>query len=534
ISRHEPMPLWLSSTISTLEPHHPLRKLVPELGPGKERSIQPPDGNGDDIFAFQPPEDAGTLLQVIPPIPYVEEANREPSERIYAHDPDSWDDAAKDHRVKDLASPLDMPREPSSIYGNDIDSQAEVADPPALSPHLPDSHISPHRPLSFISSTPGPARNITIPPSPMVLPHRTLSSHSFTLSPSGMSPQHTFIHPKATTPLDPETLATWKPFTKPGPGRIQQTILPSAQKSGEPHPYLHSPFIYPPLQAPLVDEQDEFMEGEESVHDVFAFSSSPGCPPTGPVRGLTPSAGNGLYDSDEIAPSHNPQFSMDDPGSLSHRYTPEPGELTVQPHWDKLMQAPSLPRDRFTTPDNYAPANNRRPLPLPLLYFDSPTEDPSSSSSPPRTAFIPDASGLDFSWAPGPGLFSNNRTASPNIRVPDEEADETGSIQWEIMCSNGRTPVRVAPETAVGLNAEREVYSERARTPGGVEETQKVFAPAPGIYLSPLRDGIYSQEEDEGSKIVVSAGLDVGSAEESRGGSMGSDHDSIESWSCQC
>ncbi|KAI0317970.1 hypothetical protein OF83DRAFT_1171546 [Amylostereum chailletii] len=70
ISRHEPMPLWLSSTISTLEPHHPLRKLVPELGPGKERSIQPPDGNGDDIFAFQPPEDAGTLLQVIPPIPH--------------------------------------------------------------------------------------------------------------------------------------------------------------------------------------------------------------------------------------------------------------------------------------------------------------------------------------------------------------------------------------------------------------------------------------------------------------------------------
>ncbi|TFY78554.1 hypothetical protein EWM64_g5459 [Hericium alpestre] len=166
-----------------------------------------------------------------------------------------------------------------------------------------------------------------------------------------------------------------------------------------------------------------------------------------------------------------------------------------------------------------------KPGPTYGVYFDSPTEDPSSSPLSSPHVYPLDVEELDFRWTPFVrDNQKTNLTLSPRIRQSDERAyspvprssepdadppmapsfrsmptlvlnekqdedmDEDVDGEWEVSI---RSHYQLPPSSLPVDNNE----------PESEDEDALAFAPAPGIFISPLHDG----PEEEAPQPVTDA-----------------------------
>jgi hypothetical protein len=154
------------------------------------------------------------------------------------------------------------------------------------------------------------------------------------------------------------------------------------------------------------------------------------------------------------------------------------------------------------------------------VYFDSPAEDP-SDSDPLQSAYELDYDSLDFQWAPfiqkckvdtlALKPFVVSQSADDDyyyeVRVdPEVEDDEEGPLYASVNLDSAQHERALSPNpfsfsvpfddvpTATPL----ETDESKAKTPTTPERpTPQFFAPAPGIFLSPLRDNEQSQSPEK-------------------------------------
>ncbi|KIJ67719.1 hypothetical protein HYDPIDRAFT_25194 [Hydnomerulius pinastri MD-312] len=173
------------------------------------------------------------------------------------------------------------------------------------------------------------------------------------------------------------------------------------------------------------------------------------------------------------------------------------------------------------------------------VYFDSPTEDPSFSDPLEPDAYELDLNAIDFRWQPF--LRSNAREEDPSKQVDSTtrsqsfgftvSEDENDQLEWEARITMDHADLNATASVGLPLfssqDPQDEVYLEfspdatqqtgvapstnavlepsgpNTQSPPATNETKEVetvFAPAPGIFISPLRDRPPSPQECTGDR----------------------------------
>ncbi|KAJ7647346.1 hypothetical protein FB45DRAFT_196525 [Roridomyces roridus] len=178
----------------------------------------------------------------------------------------------------------------------------------------------------------------------------------------------------------------------------------------------------------------------------------------------------------------------------SEPHNQEDDALLLEPYYAASSPAQENGTDVFSTPGpGYAP---------PPVYFDSPTADP--ESDPLQPGYELDS--LDFRWEPFIQKAAADDYYYETRAEPDGEDDEDGQLYMKISMEPARSPsctpfsFAPPPDTTPAKTPERSAPA--------------CFAPAPGIFISPLR-GSGAEESPKHAAAVE--------------GSQTSD-DSIEDW----
>ncbi|KAG5638641.1 hypothetical protein H0H81_011360 [Sphagnurus paluster] len=437
------LPEWLCSTLSTLAAQHPLRLLLPrtssEAGETPEPQVLGPvDTETDPIFAFSPQE-------------LTHEVQEQQSIDVNQNAPDLF--LASDAPFS-LVSPRYPTVQPQPRTGNYDQSTLAAAFIPfstsASSP--PYTHAQPHRSaldvglariqtsswpsfedLDFVPfSTPGPlstltsASNITIQDHPLRFKLQT---------------------DKTDTAAEHHSL----PSGIPG-SCVSPLAKSSASSDGGANNTAHAETCLPPYHAAPSDPAPAYFSDDIPEYSYYEDS-------------LTYSSSSGP-----------PQETFVDSSILPKIFaTPGPGYCAPRP-----------------------------------IYFDSPTEDP-SDSDPLQPGYEIDVSELDFRWEPfirkGPTEELEDRRvdAEPpheirNIWTQEHDAkheytDTTPHPEhlWSVVTPERRepspNPFRFSLDVGA-LNDTPPRTPTRECAPQELEPQQPpapAFAPAPGIYISPLR-----------------------------------------------
>ncbi|KAI0043655.1 hypothetical protein FA95DRAFT_1574962 [Auriscalpium vulgare] len=591
----EGMPDWLTNTLSTLQPTHPLRRLMPGLKspprkPKRRHSSMtyvsetlPEVVSGGSVFAFKPPE------------------TQAPSPR-----PDSAPDAPQ--------------LEPTAIA------------PPSSENGVP---ILMHPELDAVQHSPGLEEDATF----VSLAPAFVYQHEASRSLSPQSPlMPTSIPDNESSPASlQDTAVSVLPFSRPGPAnqwcppRPPRPIqAPRISRASGPHPDLsvlpahnlgtgntaplnddiRSHFIAsrPPADRPLLTpSKSNFSASLRSDHAAFLDTRRPSIPlvklvrfhsvpqmpenvsdsdwqpfsKPGPLTGLRSPRRQLPYSGNLSTPPDDPQINAEEEDLGIFRFSSSPPlgdasasaeyeEHTVPPHACLSRSSSQLEpavigvgaHHGATRPElasGYTPSGASPRL----LYFASPTEDPSSPHQ-----LEADAPPHDL----GVGFGSDHDTGSPDtlqslwaavIQCDAPYEHEAPPYQQYIpqppLSSTAfhDAPPTLAPDGSAidclqdddGVSEEGWVHIQAPVTPAQAplslpdehEEPAvvKPFAPAPGIYVSPLKPQDAISPWDDDPKVdqgeVLRGGQAIDDIEEvapaGHGGSQASEHDSIESWS---
>lgn len=162
------------------------------------------------------------------------------------------------------------------------------------------------------------------------------------------------------------------------------------------------------------------------------------------------------------------------------------------PHADIELPPATKPSSRIKNPFS-TPGPRFYAAVRPGIYFDSPTEDP-SDSDPLELPQGFQVDELDFRWEPFMRHERRKRDEDVQIRGEDDSMDSSISNEMgfevhkdspELQSCDIPTPSVELAENALSPISNQRVEQMRSATPE--PKAQPVFAPAPGIFISPLR-----------------------------------------------
>lgn len=252
-------------------------------------------------------------------------------------------------------------------------------------------------------------------------------------------------------------------------------------------------------QRPLSTDHETFA----SMSSLEDYDQHESCLPQYAASLSDPAPG---YSSDEI-PDYNAYYEdhlTDDSGS--------------DPHFDQsLLDAHEVSNFYATPGPAFCPS---RPI-----YFDSPTENP-SDADPLDPGYKIDYDALDFRWEPFNRKGTEDDVIAPSYNTPQHQIykifDEHEFTNAEVD-NLPFTPERILSpgpfhfvhdiENSPGISAV--VHTDTHEQPpvsqpktSELQSTAPVFAPAPGIYISPLRDTVDAVEPPSPSPASVCTLLD--------------------------
>ncbi|GJE94971.1 hypothetical protein PsYK624_111480 [Phanerochaete sordida] len=491
----EEMPPWLSSTVAALQSNHPLRDLIPA------DNAHIPSGNAtlvqellahhapveEEVFAFQPPSPQPTVFDE--PVPYA--------------DPDLVEDFERGTHFPTLIRPEPLRRIPS----------------PAPLPAHPSARAPPHLPDPLADSQHFHARR----PSP---PARSAHSTGASIAGADNGAHHPRYQPSFALPsptafeFDDSVLHS-PPFSKPGP--LAPSPVPAARLLVSP-PVLLSPSVLDPAHpmplpfstpGPLaigVINPQRVADAANGGTPAFSRAQSSLNPNPRAYRLDQPFfTTNTAARRDMLLDSPLPPS---DPESLS---SPLP---RIQPHQPILHPRHPGHLETARIPDVFS-----TPGPAARIYFDSPIEDPVGSDplGPEDYELDLDYANLDFRWEKfergelptilvgrqdqsrrnlreEPGKPHPSRSVVPARREPSVvTTDDEFSPEKHPRLENVAENLALAGTPTAGFDGHSQTADEDplpqddapavldVHTPQERSAQRPAFAPAPGIYISPLR-----------------------------------------------
>jgi hypothetical protein len=293
------------------------------------------------------------------------------------------------------------------------------------------------------------------------------------------------------------------PFSTPGPGSLVSMENPRSK----------SPRL------PAIPEDPRIIIDLDTAlfPDSIPFSKP------GPTSLVTTSMSSLLENTSSLRPSADPRL----PSYIASLSDTVPGYSSDDiPYWNAHCDDPFA--DDSASDPSFDPANTQ---PLPDLfatpgpgyrspqriYFDSPTEDPSSDSLQP--GYDIDYETLDFHWEPFNRKdtdVTERKETIPSIPLqhagfgvyvdtePDRQEIFQATKQEQLHPPPSHRPVSPSP-FAFAAGSQSEAYTivsshessaQQCQTTPEPQQMPPVFAPAPGIFLSPLRDGVLPNSLD--------------------------------------
>lgn len=441
-STNKPLPPWLCNTFSNLVAKHPLRLLLP-------KPPRNPDNEQLTTSRFADAMDRPATPENDP---------------VFAFSPLDQLQTINTHTSRMLVP--EPPRSQSAFSSLD---RSHIEDPLLIFLPSQDNNASAYSVLPF--STPGPGSHI--------------SKTSSTLS----TDQLKDIHIKPPSQYDDNAQApNFIPFSTPGPGSmVSATTVSPVNCARAPSTSEIQPTN--PPERPLNSNEDHKSSSTSHALVPTIPSNRPldiaGIEPTLPLQ-------TSHYDT-------APGYSSDDVSD----YVSTPNDDI---YTDESTSDPPLCCDAYILPNLFAtPGPGHRP-PRPI-YFDSPAEDP-LDSDPLQPGYEIDYDTLDFHWTP----FNRKSTNEPEkksitvqplleeyVRGTDDENENITAFatlskieSQEGMKSPGPFRFYVADETFDDSH-----QLEQPTTPEPEKRRAPVFAPAPGIFISPLRDPFISKSQHE-------------------------------------
>ncbi|KAG5645212.1 hypothetical protein DXG03_006730 [Asterophora parasitica] len=525
------LPEWLCSTFSTLAAKHPLRLLLPRRSPS--------------------PQDASMLP---PPAPIRPEqiilAEPEP-EPIFAFSPDQITDAP----ATDLLETLAVANEGLNTLFSEIPEKLPVSLPSMnrQDPH-PLTNESIYPALDFQAfSTPGPGSLVSH--LPLTVVSSTFGSRQLNVPDSSVSPAFDNL--------------VFVPFSTPGPGSTLSLASDGAPKvnmpSSKPYALEHlrninqansasSALTFKPFSTP----------GPIALHSLANPAPSSDSPPRDlhlpPYYASTAQAHSDpapAYYSDDI-----PEYSYyEDPGPFTDDDSGSEPALNHDP--DSVDFIDSI--DVSHLPNVFATPGPGYCAPCPI-YFDSPAEDPSDPDPlQPEVGYDMDYGSIDFLWEPFNRKGTEERRQAPvnprahheiclnhlnlheaNLESEYDDLQDAATFALTPEQLPSPAPFRFSdfpdpsrdadPQTPPNQQLQRPSQTAPHTPDPGSDPAAPVFAPAPGIYISPLR----GDPEPTSLLSPVPPPLDKNKTgaesqqakQDIRPNSQGSD-DSIESWNVE-
>lgn len=494
-SRKPPsIPAWLSNTLSTLDTHHPLRRLMPVDSTLHEAAPTATLGLPEE------PVDSGRMPSHA--LPAEQNSNHE---SIFAFNaPGS---PATEHTARANVLGLPASGNPANDFNTERGTLLGHGELPTVPPHCspsPDA-IVPADSLMIPFSTPGPASCVSaVLPSRFHLGSTCGSANSFLVS----------LH-EAILAEDNEHEQHVRAFSQSEDGlgasaSDQPALLDVAATNAR------GDIFDIPLGDNLNGDLGLSMQRPSLEPAPRIYSTAPEC--YGSMRSVggaidqTPSSSPSL--NDVMLPSMWQSAANADADLSPIQRTAEANALQA---WARERNSPRTPAPVSVTPVRSTPT---RPV---RVYFDSPAEDPAGSDPlEPESYVLPaDLASIDFRWekfdrgrfgethTPGFSPYGTDLCLAPTPRTPpaldDQSIPRTPILATARSSSSSGIPTfhEESPEestgngetwivpTAVVSSATYPTRGHRAASGHTAESAsrplQSVFAPAPGIFLSPLR-----------------------------------------------
>ncbi|KZV69386.1 hypothetical protein PENSPDRAFT_753456 [Peniophora sp. CONT] len=531
------MPSWLTSTLSGLQPQHPLRRLLPELNKAHFTASRSPIAAPDEEtpFAFLPPQIH--IPRVTPPV-----------------DSGGYG-SVEDHGYAPRNFPSNLDRRETSV------SQFTPGVSYGAAPH---SHTGEPPREPYITSPRSFADDLLVHPS-FRADSSNISAVDSVMYGADEEPAFQFADSRA-EPAD-RPFRLYPSRALPAVGHSQQSLELSAHSHTEQPPvgdWLEPPVTpIPERGGTLALPQDPpiLLEDDDAV---FVYSSSPGhCLPSTMAQSPPPSLplplpsqhfetpvpsrhtplspppaaapylrhGSTLSIASFISPSQRATHSLPpvDLSQLDFRWTPGP---TFRPQRVPLT---SPPAPHYLEPSIPSQEDQFELLDAPVTHEQSTShyEPTSSPSGDDLAAHVRRLQRMLQSSSEAGSPARNPSSARLSANLDAQPISEDMGDEWEVV-----TPRRyiAGPSYALGAPQEtkRHTVAPRVATP---EPPTPAFAPAPGIYLSPLRGTTDADDDEDVSQVEMEIGVgEAGHGElveeySQRPQSRGSEHDSIESWS---
>lgn len=323
---------------------------------------------------------------------------------------------------------------------------------------------------------------------------------------------------EATLPMHPSPSASIEqlPFSTPGPSSTitlhyphhgTSSTLGSLDNDAD---HLPSASVNGPLMQPRI---------EESIPSPKIYAPSPRFAFL-PASSPSPPYGTQFAEEDIELNS----LSLPDYGQQSSLFaTHAPGLRVSSPTIPKLFKSPNVAQpvlmsnqsqthdDRSTLQNPYATPGPRFQFPVTrAVYFDSPTEDPSDSDPlEPLEGYEIQMDELDFKWEPyftekGKDVYPKSTAGE----TPPEESElgvEDRELYPDASCSDGGLRPVANDESSVSQAPDSDDHGPKeVALIIDTHPDEVAFAPAPGIYISPLRNAPQSPEPRQDTEISES------------------------------
>ncbi|KAJ7594139.1 hypothetical protein C8J56DRAFT_1121329 [Mycena floridula] len=309
----------------------------------------------------------------------------------------------------------------------------------------------------------------------------------------------------SSAPIEEPTFAFW-PDTEPlGPA---QTTNLQAPDDIEILTNLESPFLLPFSTPGPGSNLSMIPSSPGSVSPAFARPSS--IPKTPPLQANSMH----LSSPDTFHLSSPKPVHLPTPAQFVSIFSPE--DIASYFHDEEAASDLLLsPKPTSNLPNVFSAPGPAYHLSRPPLYFDSTTEDPSSDPVEPETGYQVNYEDIDFHWTPFiQNRVENNKDEGVSTSMEEEkfENDPTpqpSNIQPAILAHISCPLVppdteeaEQSPASDPHLPADFEELESLPASPPPQAPGPVAFAPAPGIYLSPLKGSLDDEQEVEELDLI--------------------------------